>query len=194
MANEKPLIVTYYTPTFQALANLTLPRMHIYAEKHGMDILVQRLDPVGFKPEELVWLKTKVTLQQAPRQVVWMDIDCLIVDKEYVLTSDVPLRTALDGDGLCACIMSINGRSGWDLLHMIGTLYDVKGGHKQDQSTLRHLIEYFPSVAKRVVADIPVSDPATTIPGSPVYHAWTSARGYDQAVDIVRGKVDELNL
>jgi hypothetical protein len=179
-------LVTYYTPAFNAMAELTLPRMSNYADRHGMAFQAHRIDDIdGESVNNRVWMKTMALMLHDPEPTIWMDVDCLILDDTFDFSTRAPLRTARDGDGLCACILSVGNTLGWNLISTLWSLKDVRGGYKQDQSTLRHLIEYFPLVADKVTSDIIVSDPVADRAGAPVYHAWTSARGYDQAVETV---------
>lgn len=175
-------LLTYYTESFKSLADLTVPRMRQYAEHWHLDFLaVCRDNSCG------IWHKLDTILnvvKLSPHPVIWLDVDCLVLDEYYDLTAhpDVPLTTGLDADGLCAGVLSVGNQQGIKLLETVKFLGDLNGGHKQDQSALRHLIANFKRVEGMVKSNIILADPANPCKSAPIYHAWASARGYDQAV------------
>lgn len=185
MPSERPVLITYYTSSFQSLADITVPRMEAYADRHGMDLHVQNLE-AGETINTRMWMKIAFMLEHAPRPVIWMDTDCLIIDLDYDFSTDRAVRTARDGHGLCACVLSIGNEDGWELIQIMNTLGDMANSVKHEQQVLRHLIDHFPSVARKVVVDITVSDPEGMRGRAPVYHGWATACNYAQALEKMR--------
>lgn len=174
------ILATYYTPSFEALAELTVPVMREYAQTWDYSFQAERIAT----SDNAIWHKLDYILQfeSANSGAIWMDVDCLITNLRFDFSTNRPLRMAMDKHGPCACILSVGDKRGWRILRAVRELGDVTGGDKQDQSTLRHLMDHFPRVNDSVDPNIMVSDPGGKVEGSPVYHAWSSGAGLAQAV------------
>jgi hypothetical protein len=143
--------------------------------------------------EKIYWLDR--LLNTAGQDVLWLDVDCLIVgdlqpDQVFSVSC---INTAVDLSGHCCAVLYVpNNDHSRDLIRCWRTCGQMAfepnpAGLKYDQATLKHLIATFLLVRSSVCA-IPglLSDPTFEVPDAFVYHAWASARGMEQAIEQLR--------
>ena len=85
----RPLILTGWTgDDWRAVADVTLPLMKAYAQRHSMDFSWAEL--AGLRPPS--WQKVIGLLQTLPNRpaVVWIDADVVIEDGSRSILDDVP--------------------------------------------------------------------------------------------------------
>lgn len=87
--NVRPLILTGWTgDEWRTVADITMPLMRAYADRHGMDFAWAEL--AGPRPPS--WQKVIGLLQTLPSRpaVVWIDADVVIEDGSRSILDDVP--------------------------------------------------------------------------------------------------------
>jgi hypothetical protein len=88
-APAKVLVLTAYDPPFAGLANLTVPRMRAFCQRHGYVFRDQPVSDGGLRPYWLKIAALRQALDEDHDLIVWIDVDAVI------LRLDADLRGAL---------------------------------------------------------------------------------------------------
>jgi hypothetical protein len=102
-------IITFYTPDYEDIAKITVPRWHEYAKANGVDFTCYRLPQAG-NHVNIIWDKVELcknALDEADHYLCWVDVDVLLLNssrpwiEEIVRKVDEDLVVSSDDNGLC---------------------------------------------------------------------------------------------
>lgn len=183
------ILTTYYDDVMAEVASLTLPSMERWARQKK----IQFLPMTGRSTSRygVYWQKihqVEQLLRTQKEDILWLDIDCLVVGDIFLPTDQQKIYTGKDAYGICCGMLWLQNAtrvkefvSAW---YLTGPMDESdRKNPKHDQATLKHLMANFPSW-ENMVEGIPdkMSDPDLELKNAFVYHAWTSGRPMHEAI------------